>query len=59
MSPVARKPARVSDQVRLKPGCSAREDGYRLEIWDLGRRGIVLSMKHHAYAKSRLSHDAA
>ena len=34
----------VSDQVRHKPGCTATEDGKRLEISDLGRRGIVLSM---------------
>ena len=33
----------VSDQVRQKPGCSATEDGLRLEISDLERRGIVLS----------------
>ena len=35
---------RVSDQVRHKPGCTATEDGWRLEISDLGSRGIVLSM---------------
>ena len=34
----------ASDQVRHKPGCTAKEDGQRLEISDLGRRGIVLSM---------------
>ena len=33
----------VSDQVQHKPGCTATEDGYRLEIWDLESRGIVLS----------------
>ena len=27
-----------------KPGCTATEDGYRLEISNFGRRGIVLSM---------------
>ena len=44
MSLVVRKPVfRVSDLVRHKPGCTATEDGYRLEISDLGRRGIVLS----------------
>ena len=32
----------VSDQVRYKPGCTATEDGQRLEISDLGSRGIVL-----------------
>ena len=31
----------VSDQVRYKPVCGATEDGYRLEISDLGSRGIV------------------
>ena len=35
---------RVSDQVRHKLGCAATEDGLRLEISDLGRKGIVLSM---------------
>ena len=34
----------VSDLVRHKPGCTAAEDGYRLEISDLESRGIVLSM---------------
>ena len=33
----------VSDQVRHKPGCTTTEDGWRLEISDLGRRGIVLA----------------
>ena len=32
----------VSDQVRHKPGCTATEDGWTLEISDLGGRGIVL-----------------
>ena len=32
----------VSDHVRHKPGCTATDDGYRLEISDLGRFGIVL-----------------
>ena len=27
-----------------KPGCTATEDGYRIEISYLGSRGIVLSM---------------
>ena len=36
--------ALVSDLVRHKPGCTATEDGLRLEILDLERRGIVLSM---------------
>ena len=34
----------VSDQVRHKPGCTATEDGKRLESLDLGRREIVLSV---------------
>ena len=34
----------VSDQVRHKPGCTTTEDGKRLEISDLGSRGIVLSI---------------
>ena len=33
----------VSDLVRHKPGCTATENGYRLEISDLETRGIVLS----------------
>ena len=45
MSLVVRKPVLgVSDQVRHKPGCAVTEDGLRLEISDLGSRGIVLSM---------------
>ena len=31
-------------EVRHKPGCTATEDGKRLEITDLGSRGIVLSV---------------
>ena len=43
MSLVVRKPVLgVSDQVRHTPGCRATEDGKKLEISDLGRRGIVL-----------------
>ena len=34
----------VSDLVRHKPGCTATEDGKRLEISDLGSRGIVVSV---------------
>ena len=38
---VLRKPVfGVSDLVRHKPGCTATEDAYRLEISDLGSRGI-------------------
>ena len=64
----------VSDEVRHKSGCAATEDGYRLELSDLGRRGIVLSVWRKqrravtaqlicafvfACAKSRFSHDEA
>ena len=54
----------VSDQVRHKPGCAAKEDSKRLEISDLERSGIVLSAQLifvfvFAYAKSRFSHDEA
>ena len=45
MSSDARKPVfGVSDQVRHKYGCTATEDGYRLEISDLGSRRNVLSV---------------
>ena len=45
MSLVVRKPVfRVSDQVRHKLGCTIIEDCEMLEILDLGRRGIVLSV---------------
>ena len=33
----------VSDQVQHKLGCTTTEDGKRLEISDLGNRGIALS----------------
>ena len=64
----------VSDQVHYKPGCTATEDGQRLEILDLGSRGIVAKTKAlisftvtaklicvfvFAYAKIRFSHDEA
>ena len=43
---VVRKPVfRVSDQVRHKPGCTATEDGWRLEISDLGSRGIDCTIR--------------
>ena len=32
----------VSELVRHKPGCTATEDGYRLEISDLESRGVVI-----------------
>ena len=34
----------VSEQVQHKPSCTSTEDGYRLEILYLKRRGNVLSM---------------
>ena len=34
----------VSDLVRHKPGCTATQDGKKLEILDLESRGIGLSM---------------
>ena len=34
----------LSDLVQQKPGCTATEDGWRLEISDLESRGIILSM---------------
>ena len=34
----------VFDLVRHKPGCTATEDGYRLEISDLESREIALSI---------------
>ena len=34
----------VFDQVRHKPGCTTSEDGQRLEISDVGSRGIILYM---------------
>ena len=33
-----------SDQVRHKPGCTVTEDGQKLEILDISRRKIVLSV---------------
>ena len=42
---LVRKPVfGVSDHVSHKPGCTVTEDGERLEISDLGSRGIVLSV---------------
>ena len=35
---------RKERKVRHKPGCTATEDGQNLEISDLGRRGIALSV---------------
>ena len=48
MSLVPRKPVfGASNQVRHKPGCTATEDGWRLEISYLGRRGIALSAQRN------------
>ena len=46
MSLVVSKPVfGVSDSVvRHKPGCAAPEDGWSLQILDLGSRGIVLAV---------------
>ena len=60
-----RKPVYVVfDQVRHKPGCTAKEDGFRLEISDLRSRRIVLSMCSEnkgadQLCGNRFSHDAA
>ena len=55
MSLVTRKPVfGVSDQVRLKPACSATEASYRLEISDIETRGIILSRQRTTSAQSDL-----
>ena len=44
MSLVTRKPVfGVSDQVRLKPVCTAIETSWRLEILNVETTGIILS----------------
>ena len=63
----------VSEQVRRKPSCTSTDDDYRLQIFDLEGRGIVLSVLRKtkaqisfaadlrlvfAYAKCCFSHDA-
>ena len=49
MSLVTRKPVfGVSDQFPGKPGCTATEDGYRLEISDLGVEGL-----YYPYSKNK------
>ena len=35
----------VSDEVRHKSGCTVTEAGYKLEISDIRRGGIVLSVQ--------------
>ena len=71
MSLVVRKPVFwVSDLVRHKLGCAITEYGKRLEISDLGRRGINCTIQVaktkalicffvFAYAKKRFSHGEA
>ena len=70
MSHDERKPViGFSDHVRHKPGCTTTEDRQRLEIFDLGSGGIVLSMYAvtaqlicvfvFAYGKSQFSHKEA
>ena len=45
LSLVVRKPVfGNSDQVTHKPGCTTTQDGKKLEISDVGSRGIVLSV---------------
>ena len=44
----------VSDQAPHKPGCTATEDGLRLEISDLGRKGIDCTI-HVAKTKELIS----
>ena len=39
---------RVSDQVRHKPVCTATEDGQRLEISDVGSKGL-----YYPYSKNK------
>ena len=44
----------VSDQVRLKPACSATETSYSLEILDIETRSIILSQQRITKALIRL-----
>ena len=48
----------VSDLVRHKPGCTATEDGLRLDFSDLLTMKLICPFVF-AYAKSRFSHDVA
>ena len=55
MSHITRKSVfGVSDQVRLKPACSATEASQCLEILDIETRGIILSRKRTTKALIRL-----
>ena len=59
----------IYNQVRHKPCCTATVDGYRLEILDLGGRGIVLCSVNKCenskcadqvvFAYARFSYDVA
>ena len=52
-----RKPVfRVSDLVRHKQGCTATEEGQRLEISYLGSRGIVLCSENKGADQLRRHH---
>ena len=45
LEPVCEKTNNLgSDKVQHKPGCAVTEEGFELEILDLRRRGIVLSV---------------
>ena len=48
----------VSDLVRHKPGCTASEDGQRLEISDLESEGIVLCSENKGADQLRGYHEA-
>ena len=56
----ARKPVfGASDQVRHKPAYAATEDGRKLKILDLGRRGIVLFCSENKGADQLCSYCTA
>ena len=48
----------VSDQVRHNPGCTATEDGYRLEISDLESRVILLCSENKGADQIHGNHAA-
>ena len=61
LSRIMRKPVLglgFSDQAQHKPGCTTKEDGKRLEISDLGSRGIVLCSKSKGADKLHGYHAA-
>ena len=49
----------VSDQIRHKPGCTAIEGGYGLEISDLDRSGVALCMPENKGADQLHNYCAA